>query len=146
MEKKTHRGFWIFFLSLLSFFFSVAPLATVFLINFDKYTKTVGASVKLGIGGVLAVVFLLLKVLGKLKVPSRVAFYAFMFLGSWLFEAVLADMVLLSGAALLGEGVDSLIVQPILEKMKKQKQTEDAADVTADKVRQVLEDYIGGRV
>lgn len=146
MEKKTHRGFWIFFLSLLSFFFSVAPLATVFFVNFDKYTKTVGASVKLSIGGVLAVVFLALKVLGKLKMPSRVVFYAFVFLGAWLFEAILADMVLLSGAALLGEGVDSLIVQPILEKMKKQKQTEDAADVTADKVRQVLEDYIGGRV
>lgn len=146
MEKTSHKGFWIFFLSLLSFFFSVAPLAAVFFVNFDKYTKTVGESVKLGVGGVLVLVFLLLKVLGKLKMPRRVVFYAFVFLGAWLLEAVLADMVLLSGAALLGEGVDALVIQPILEKKKKERQTEEVADAAADKMRQVLEEYMGGRV
>lgn len=146
MEKKSHKGFWIFFLSLLSFFFSVAPLAAVFIFNFDKYTKTVGQSVKLGFGGILVVIFLLLKVLGKLKMPSRVVVFGFVFMAAWLLEAVLADLVLLSGAALLGEGIDSIIIQPILEKVKRERQTEEVADATADKLRQVLDDYMGGRV
>ena len=101
MAKKPRKGAPLFLLYVLSFLFSVLPLGAVFVLNFDKYTETVVDTVKLSFGGVLLVVFVILKVLGKLKMPRRVVFYAFVFLGAWLFAAVLEDLLILSGAALV---------------------------------------------
>jgi hypothetical protein len=146
MAKKTRKGCPIFLLHLLSFLFSVLPLGLVFAFNFGKYTETVVDAVKLSFGGVLLVVFMVLKVLGKLKMPRRVVFYAFVFVGAVLFAAVLEDLVLLSGAALLGEAVDYIFLQPVIARRKSEKEREKVADATADRVEQLFDKYIGGRV
>jgi len=146
MTKKPRKGAPLFLLYVLSFLFSVLPLGAVFALNFDKYTETVVDTVKLSFGGVLLVVFVILKVLGKLKMPRRVVFYAFVFLGAWLFAAVLEDLLIRSGAALVGEGIDYIILQPMISKRKAAREREAVADVTADRLEEVLDKYIGGRV
>lgn len=146
MAKKTRKGCPLFLLYLLSFVSSVLPLALVFGFRFGEYTETVADTVKLSFGGIVLVAFLILKVLGKLKMPRRVVFYAFVFVGAWLFDALLKDLVLLSGAALLGEAADYMILQPVIARRKSAKEREKAASETAEKMEEILDRYIGGRV
>lgn len=146
MAKRTHKGFKLFILHVLSFLFSIGPLGAVFAFHFDKYTETVGETVKLCFGGVLVLVFVILKALGKLKVPRRIVFLAFMFVGVYLFEAVLGDLKLLLGAALLGEAVDYMIIQPMITRAKAAREREKVSDETASKVEEILDKYIGGRI
>jgi len=146
MARKTHKGLWILLLHVLSFLVSLLPLGIVLAVNFGKYTETVPETVKLCAGGVILVVFVVLKVLGKLKMPRRIVFYALVFAGAWLFAALLEDLLLLSFAALLGEAVDYIVLQPIIARLKRTREREKTADETAERVEEILDRYIGGRV
>lgn len=146
MAKKSHKRPRLFLLYVLSFLASTLPLGIVFAFNFKTYTETVAQTVKLTFGGILVLVFVVLKVLGKLKMPRRVVFYAFVFVGTWLFEALLEDLLLLSGAALLGEAVDYIVLQPIIARSKAARERDKTANATAEKVEEILDKYIGGRV
>jgi type III secretory pathway component EscR len=105
-----------------------------------------GQTVKLGAGCVIVLILLLLKVLGKLKVPSRVTVFTMAFVLSYLLAPILDDMMLLSGAALVGEAIDSMFFSRLIEKTKEQIRIEENATATADKVEVVLKTYLGGRV
>lgn len=146
MARKTRKGCPIFILYLLSFLASIGPLAAVFAFNFREYVGTVQDAVKLGFGAILAAVFMLLKVLGKLKVPRRVVFEAFCLLFSYLFAALLEDLMLISFAALLGEALDYALFQPRIARAKKAREREETADVTVERMEELLDKYIGGRV
>jgi hypothetical protein len=129
-----------------SFLSSILPLAVVFLLKRTEYVATMGQTVKLGAGCVIVLILLLLKVLGKLKVPSRVTVFTMAFVLSYLLAPILDDMMLLSGAALVGEAIDSMFFLRLIEKTKEQIRIEENATATADKVEVVLKTYLGGRV
>ena len=147
MAKKAHKGFPIVLLYLFSFLCSILPIGIVFAVNIGKYTRTLQDTVKLAFGGVVIVVFVVMKVLGKLKMPRRVVFFAMIFALSWLFAALLEDLILISGAALLGEAVDYIIFTPMINRRRENRQAEKVADKTAEAINRVLENYnVGGRV
>lgn len=106
----------LFFLRAGSFTVSAAPLTVLLILRFPRYAATPGQTVRLGAGCLVLCLFLLLKVLGKLKVPGRVTVFATVFLLSYLLSALLTDLTLLSGAALLGEALDlCLFSAPLAE-------------------------------
>ena len=146
MTKKTHKKTPLFLLYVLSFLVSVLPLGVVFAWHFREYVGTVLDAVKLSAGGAILLFFVALKVLGKLKVPRRVVFYALVCAGAWLFEALLKDLLLLSFAALAGEAIDFAVLQPKIARRKREAEREKVADATAERVEEILDKYIGGRV
>lgn len=120
-----------------SFLASTLPVLIYFFVNMDKYVKTVPDRVKLCFGGIIALGIVILKVIGKLKVPSRLVGFGIVFVLCYLFNALLQDLMVFSLLALVGELLD-LGFQIYLEKHKKDKENEKAAQKTAEAVERVL--------
>ena len=146
MSKAPNLKRRLFLLSVGSFLVSVAPLLLCVVSNWGKYVKTPSDAVSLALGGMLALIFLLLKVLGKLKMPRRIVFYAAVFAMAYLLEALLDDLVLFSGMALLGEALDLIFFQRALRTTKESILVGKTADATATQVEAIVKKYIGGRV
>lgn len=129
-----------------SFIVSIAPLLIVLIVRWGNYTKTPSDTVKLCFGAVICIVFMVLKVIGKLKMPSRIITFAVVMLLAFLLQSLTNDLILLSGMALLGEALD-LVFQHFIKKTKEQMQTTEVADATTAKVEEVMKKYLGnGRV
>ena len=127
------------FLNVLSFIVSIAPIVVVFAFKFGEYTKTVKGGVSLAIGGVLAVVLILLKVLNKVpKKVHRVVKYGIVFVLLYLLQGLLKDAVLLCGCAFAGELLDFAIFTIPLKRINEMITTEKTADAVADKVSEKL--------
>lgn len=144
MAKKTRKKGNLGLLYTLSFLVSIGPLAAVFAVNFHEYVGTVRDAVKLGFGAIVIAILMLLKALDKLKMPRRVVFEAICLILVLLFEALLMDLALIIAASLLGEALDYIFLQPKIARTKKAREREETADVTAQKVEEVLAKYIGG--
>lgn len=130
-----------------SFIVSIAPLVIVLIINWGKYTKTPGETVKLCIGGIMVAFFIFLKVIGKLKMPRRIVLFGVVFIMAYLLQAIMNDMLLLSGMALLGEFMDMVCFQGFIKKLEENILIGKTANATTDQVEKVIQKYIGnGRV
>ena len=130
-----------------SFIVSIAPLLIVLIINWGEYTKTPGDTIKLCIGGIMALFFIFLKVIGKLKMPRRIVLFGVVFIMAYLLQAIMDDMILLSGMALLGEFIDLVCFQGFIKKLKENILIGKTANATTDQVEQVIQKYLGnGRV
>ena len=130
-----------------SFIVSIAPLLIVLIINWGEYTKTPGDTIKLCIGGIMALFFIFLKVIGKLKMPRRIVLFGVVFIMTYLWQAIMDDMILLSGMALLGEFIDLVCFQGFIKKLKENILIGKTANATTDQVEQVIQKYLGnGRV
>ena len=135
--------FKLFCLCVGSFIISIAPLATVLIARWGEYTQTPNDTVKLCFGALLGIIFVALKTLGKLKIPSRIILFLFVFLMSYLLQALLQDLILLSGMALAGECLDFVFFQRAIRNMRENILVEKTADTTSEKVEAVLKKYIG---
>ena len=146
-KKKLSLKGRLILLEIASFIVSVAPLVVVFAINWDKYAEAPADTVKLCFGGALIVVLLLLKVIGKLRMPSRIVFFGIVFIMAYLLQAVLADILLISGMALAGEVVDCICFQRAIRITRENILVNKTADATTQKVEEVIKKYVGsGRV
>ena len=143
IRRLKWRRFW---LVVCSFLASIIPLGLVVWIRRDEYIATVGEAVRLSIGGIIVAILLLLKILGKLKMPRLVTTLAMIFILSWLLAAVLQDLMLLSGAALFGEVVDEIFFRRSIKRLDERIHMEKSADVTVQKMEQMMQKYVGGRV
>ncbi len=143
IRRLKWRRFW---LVVCSFLASIIPLGLVVWMHRDEYIATVGQAVKLSIGGIIVAILLLLKIIGKLKMPRRVTAFAMIFILSWLLAVVLQDLMLLSGAALIGEAVDEIFFRHSIKRLDERIHMEKSADVTVQKMEQMMQKYIGGRV
>ncbi len=143
MKAKTKLRVKLVFLQIFSFIFSITPLAIAIVVNRDKYFSTPEESVKLGIGVIIAIVFIVIKALGKLKIPPRIVTFGAVFAMSYLLKSVLADLMLLSGLAFLGEALDLLFFQAAIRRTRERITAENTADATAGQVEKLFERYIG---
>lgn len=128
---------------ILSFIVCVAPLVIVVIINRNEWFGTPQESVKIGIGAVIGIVLICLKVLGKIKIPKKIVIYGLVFAMTYLLGPILEDLLLLSGMAFLGELLDLIFFQRKIRKTKELIKTEKTADVTSEKVEKVFEKYVG---
>ena len=143
IRRLKWRRFW---LVVCSFLASIIPLGLVVWMHRDEYIATVGQAVKLSIGGIIVAILLLLKIIGKLKMPRRVTAFAMIFILSWLLAVVLQDLMLLSGAALIGEVVDEIFFRRSIKRLDERIHMEKSADVTVQRMEQMMQKYAGGRV
>ena len=141
-NKKAKR--YLILLYIGSFIVSLAPLVFIMAWNWGDYTKTPGDTVKLCFGGVLILIFVFLKVIGKLKMPRRIVLFGIVFILSYLFQAILKDLIIISGMALLGEFLDCVLFQRPIKVLKEKIVIEKTADSTASKVEEVMKKYFEG--
>lgn len=129
---------------ILSFIASIAPMAIYVGVNHGKYIKTAADSVKLSLGFIICAVLVLLKVLGKLKIPSRLTGFGIVFALSYFLDSILNDLIVLSFLAFLGELIDLIIFQSRIKKLKERIQIGKTADATAEKIEEVMKQYFRG--
>lgn len=141
--KKPRYKLRLFFLYVFSFMASVLPVGIALALNFSEYTKTVEETVKLGAGGVIIVVLIIIKLLGKLKMPRRITLFALVFILSYLLSSLLDDLMLLSGLALLGEFVDFIFFQHAIKATRENMLIGKTSNATAAQVEEVLKKYVG---
>ena len=141
-EKKPRLRARLFMLYIGSFLASAAPVAACVVARWDVYTATPAMKLKLCGGGVIAAVLMLLKVLGKLRIPRRIVFFGAVFVMSYLLEAVLNDLMLLSGLALLGEGLDLVFFQGAIKHTEEAIKIQKTASATADQLEKTVEKVI----
>lgn len=143
MKAVTKMKVKLVLLQIFSFIFSIAPLAIAVVMNRGRYFSTPEESVKIGIGAVAAAVFICLKALGKLKIPPRIVTFGAVFAMSYLLKSILADLILLSGLAFLGEALDLLFFQAAIRRTRERITAEKTADATAAQVEKMFEKYVG---
>lgn len=129
----------LFLLYIGSFLTSVAPLTAVLIAKWDTYTGSSPASAfKLCTGGAMVAVFVFLKVVGKLKVPRGIVLFGTIFVMCYLLQAILSDLLLLSGMALAGEAADCAIFQWQIKNYKTSIEENKKADLIAEKIDEKL--------
>ena len=131
------------FLQIFSFIVCIAPLAIAVVMNRNEWFSTPEESVKIGIGAIIGIVLICLKVLAKIKMPRRIVTYGIVFAMTYLLGSILADLLLLSGMAFLGEALDLIFFQRAIKKTKESITAEKTADATAEQVEKMFERYIG---
>ena len=124
-------------LYLLSLFFSIGPVLIYFLVNLDRYVQTAPQGIKVSCGFGLLFVIAFLKVMGKLKIPSRIYVFAIIFLLSYLLKDVLKDLIVFSFLALIGEMLDG-VCQGMIKKARVSRTEEKTAQKTAQEIERVL--------
>lgn len=134
-SKKIRRlRFWLFIFKLCSFLVSVVPLGLFFLKNFDRYVQGADDIWKLSAGAVVITVIMLLKVLGKLKIPGRVV-TSVLFMGlCWLFASLLEDLLIISTIWCVSEVVDFVIFSPIAKAIARKLNIYETAVATAEAI------------
>lgn len=129
--------FKIVLLHILSVVLSVCPVMIFFIINFDYYVTTRHEGIKLAGGGVMLLLIVVLKVLGKLKIPSGIALYGIVLVLAYLLDAIIADLMLFAFLALIGEVLSS-ICDAVIKSFKKKLEREKTAEITANEIKKVI--------
>ena len=83
-NTKSHTKFKLALLYVCSFLASTLPLLFVIINKWDHYTQAPSDTIKITVGGIIGLFFLFLKAIGKLKMPSRIIFYAVIFVTHFL--------------------------------------------------------------
>ena len=112
-------------------------MAIYFFLNRERYFVTLPERVKLTTGLVCLGVIVLLKVMGKLKMPSRAVLFGLVFILCYLMESVLNDLLVFSFLALVGEIMD-MICQVFVKRAKEEKATEKMAQATTAEITKIL--------
>ena len=131
-----------------SFLVSIAPIVIMVAFNWGHYTSTPKSSMSLAIGGVMAVILILLKAMDKLpKRVKRIIYYVIGFFMVWLLEPILLDLKWLLGMAIIGEGLDMAFFSWKIKRLKEDMLIDRSADATAQRVEQAVQNAIdNGRV
>ena len=127
----------LFVLYILSFSVSVLPVLIYFFSNADRYFIKEQDKVRLCSGLLLLTVIIFLKVIGKLKMPSRVAFFGTVFILCYLLESVLGDILVFTFLALVGEIMDS-ICQIFIRRTREKILVMKTAQATAYEIKRSL--------
>lgn len=133
-------------LKIFGFLLSVLPILLIVGFNWNDYTITVMETVKLSVGLIIAIIFVLMKCLGRLKFPEkRVLGYLIVFIMVFLLESILNDMLLFSAGALIGE----LLAMPLEIKataMEKEVMIDKTADATAKALDKKIESMVNKHI
>lgn len=142
-NKKRNFKLRLLLLQLASFISSAAPLTICIILNWSKYAKTPDQTIKLCFGGILGILMIGLKALGKLRIPNAITCYGIIFIMAYLLDKILTDMMLLSGMALLGELLSTVFFNKAIKNMREQLFVCKTADATSAQVEEIFKKYVG---
>lgn len=140
------RRFLLVFMYICSFICSVAPLITYFLLNHERYIRSYGDITKLCLGGFICLFLMLLKILGKLKMPVSTVAFGILFLLSYLLKSITDDLIIFSLLALVGDIADKLFFGIPIKHLKEKILLEKSGDETEKRVERIMERYFRGGV
>jgi uncharacterized membrane protein YciS (DUF1049 family) len=93
----------------------------------------------------MVAVLLLLKAIGKLKMPNkRIITYLFLLVLCYALSSLLHDIVFLLGMATIGEVADLIFFQHALKKTREKLQLEKTGEAVGEKVENIIQRYLGG--
>lgn len=134
-QKKMSDRKKLILLQVLSFLISIAPLIITISFNWNRYTETTGETVRLCIGGILALIFIFLISIGKLPTPhKKIVWFGIVFIMAYLLQGILKDLVLLSFMAFLGCMLDLIIFHYPIKKLKEKILINKTAKETAKQI------------
>ncbi len=122
---------------------SIAPLIAVLIVRWDDYVKTVPQGIRLGIGGMILLVMLVMKAKGTLKMPSGTTVALAVLVLSFLLDRVLQDLTLLCAAYLSGDVINLLVFKRKIDSIDEGEKTTKQAEANARETKKILEEYIG---
>lgn len=125
------------------FLASISPLVTVLILRWDDYVKTVPEGIRLGIGGVILLVMLIMKMKGTLKIQSGTTVALLVLVLSILLDRVLQDVTMLCAAYLAGDIVNVLFFKKKIDEIHEAAKNQKQAQASAEETRKVLQEYIG---
>ncbi len=134
----------LFFLCAGGFLASILPLVALLILRWEEYTAVPGGAVRLCFGGAAIAALIAMKVLGKLKLPSRLTVMVIALVLVYLLEAMISDLTLILWTAILGEALDTFLFSPFAKRTRERIAIEKQADATADKVEELLKQYVKG--
>lgn len=141
--KKPRYRLRLALLYIASFISTVAPVGLALIYKAPEYFKTPEESVKVGLGAVVILAIVIIKLVGKLRMPRRVVLFAIVFLLCYLLEGVLKDLFLLSGLALLGEVIDFLVCQSAIKRTREAITISKTSSAVANETVAAIKNYIG---
>lgn len=131
-----------------SFSVTIGPLVGMLIGNWPQYVKSAGDAVRLTLGGIMVVVILIMTSLGKLGVPRRIVVEAVLLALVYFLRPLLSDIGTILTVALIGEMVDFVLLKRVIksteERLIAEKTSDMAADKTASRMEEVLNNYFGG--
>lgn len=126
-----------------SFIASIGPLAAFVGTNIERYIGGPRDAVKLSLGGILIVILLLVKVIGKLKMPRGVVGSAVVLVLAFLLEAIAKDIKMLSLMWFIGAFADLCFFDGAKKRTKEDIIICKTADKTAKQVVKAVQNYTG---
>ena len=134
----------LLFMYICSFICSIAPLVVYFISNHVRYVKSYEDVTKLCLGGFICLSLMLLKILGKLKMPSSTVTFGILFLLSYLLKSITDDILIFSFLILLGDVLDKMIFAIPIKRIKERVFIDKSADATCEKMEEILSRYYRG--
>lgn len=140
MKKKTlNKVLWM----AGGFLASSAPLIAVLIARWDTYVKTVPEGIRLGIGGVILLVMLVMKLKGSLKMPSGTTVVLLVLVLSFLLDRVIQDLTMLCAAYLVGDTANILIFKRKIDSINEENKNKKQAQANAEETKKILQEFIG---
>ncbi|MBQ9743582.1 MAG: hypothetical protein IJW19_00475 [Clostridia bacterium] len=129
-----------------SFVCSVTPLVIYFLANWDKYVKSYEDGVKLSLGGIICVALVLLKISGRMHMPSSTVTLGIILILSYLLRSITDDLIVFSFIALISDITDKIFFSIPIKRIKEGIIIDRGADATAKRVEEIVARYYRGGV
>jgi hypothetical protein len=122
-------------------------LATVLVANWDQYVKKPSDAVKLGVGGVVIVILIVLALLRKIGVPGRLVVLGTLTGILWLIQPIIGDLLVILTATTGCEVVDVLILSRMIKRTEESLRISRAADQLSARLEEqadnIMKNYTG---
>ena len=132
----------------LGFLATILPVCAMVVWRWDVYTYD-GGGIKLGAGGILLAVVVLLGFLGRLKGVKREIGLMVSLVLVWLLSAILTDLLLLLSASFAGVILDDVFfawrARRLTRAIDMKEQAGMSAEATTAAVAGLLRQYLGGK-
>jgi hypothetical protein len=122
-------------------------LATVLVANWDQYVKKPSDAIKLGAGGVVIVILIVLALLRKIGIPGRLVVLATLTGILWLIQPIINDLLVIMTATTVCEAVDILIFSRMIKRTEESLRISRAADQLSARLEEqadnIMKNYTG---
>lgn len=130
----------------LGYIVSILPILVVVGLNWNEYTETTASTVSLCVGGVIALVLILIKAIGKMpKKIHPIIKYAVALVLVVALDALVQDLKLLLAAAIVGEVLD-LPIEHYVNKLRLQINQQATLNAMDDQTKKIVNAINNGRV
>jgi hypothetical protein len=130
-------------LTACSILVSVMPLLLLFLVNLPRYVRSVEDAIKLSVGAIVVIVILVVKAIGKLKIPRRVVTSTIFLMLCWLLSTMLSDLLIIAAVWWGSEILDFVVFAPWIKRTRQALLVEKTAAASAEATVEAVKAYLG---